>query len=173
MDRRDLERLSGMAGLLDGADHVDVHTMDGRGTVLGLAAGLLSYRPAWMAWLWRVRVALLRTLGQGERAVPDRAVLTAETLPRAPGDRAGIFTVVRTDGETYWIGEGKESHLDAAVAVCGESLSEGPDGRSRFRVVTVVRYRNRAGAVYFNLIRPFHHLVVHAAMRSFLGRERG
>lgn len=177
MDRRELERLPGMAGLMDGADHVDVHVMDGRGTVLGLAAGILSYRPAWMAFLWRVRVTLLRALGQGERAVPDRMVLTAETLPRTPGERVGIFAVVRTDGETHWIVEGRESHLDAAMAVCGESLPAGPDGepggRTRFSVVTVVRYHNRAGALYFNLIRPFHHLVVRAAMRSVLGRERG
>jgi hypothetical protein len=40
-------------------------------------------------------------------------------------------------------------------------------------VVTVVRYHNLAGRVYFNVIRPFHHLVVHAAMRAALGRGDG
>jgi hypothetical protein len=169
MDRREIERLPGLAGLLDGADHVDAHVMDGTGSVLGLGAGILSYRPAWMAFLWRVRVWLLKALGQGERAVPGSVPLTAETLPCEPGARAGFFTVVRTDRETHWIVRGDESHLEAAMAVCAQPL---PDGRSRFSVVTVVRYHNRAGAVYFNLIRPFHHLVVHAAMRSVLGAAR-
>ncbi|MEZ7198461.1 DUF2867 domain-containing protein [Pseudodesulfovibrio karagichevae] len=167
MERSEIERLPGMAGLLAGADHVDVHTMDGGVTVLDLAAGVLSYRPGWMALLWRVRVWLLRCLGQGERAVPGRERLTTENLPLAPGEKVGFFTVVRSDGETYWIAEGKESHLEAAMAVCGTPL---PDGRTRFHAVTVVRYHNLAGRVYFNVIRPFHHLVVHAAMRSVLGR---
>ncbi|WP_207263672.1 DUF2867 domain-containing protein [Desulfovibrio sp. Huiquan2017] len=170
MNRRELGRLPGLAGFLDGADHVDVHTMDGCGTVLELAAGILSYRPAWMEALWRMRVGLLRVLGQGRRAVPDRARLTAKTLPCTPGARVGIFTVVRTDRETHWITTGRESHLEAAMAVCAEPL---PGGRNRFHVVTIVHYHNRAGAVYFNLIRPFHHLVVHAAMRSVLGRDGG
>ena len=165
MDRREVERLPGMAGLVEGADHVDVHAMDGDGTVLGVAAGILSYRPAWMAALWRVRVALLRALGQGARTVPERARLTADTLPSTAGEKAGFFTVTRSDGETYWIAEGKESHLEAWIAVCAEPL----DGeRKRFSVVTVVRYHNGAGAVYFNLIRPFHHLVVRSSLRSVL-----
>jgi hypothetical protein len=157
-----------MDGLLDGADHVDVHAMDGTGSVLGVAAGILSYRPGWMAFLWRVRVWLLRVLGQGERAVPDRQRWTAETLPRVAGEKVGFFSVVRSDGETHWIVEGRESHLEAAMAVCATAL---PDRRKRFHVVTVVRYHNVAGRVYFNVIRPFHHLVVHAAMCSVLGRR--
>ncbi|XXJ21629.1 DUF2867 domain-containing protein [Desulfovibrio caledoniensis] len=168
MERAEIQRLPGMDGLLDGADHVDVHAMDGTGSVCGVAAGILSYRPGWMAFLWRVRVWLLRVLGQGDRAVPVRQRWTAETLPRTAGEKVGFFSVVRSDGETHWIVEGRESHLEAAMAVCATCL---PNGRKRFHVVTVVRYHNLAGRVYFNVIRPFHHLVVLAAMRSVIGRE--
>ncbi|WP_338668796.1 DUF2867 domain-containing protein [Pseudodesulfovibrio methanolicus] len=167
MECDEIKCLPGMDGLLDGADHVDAHSMVGSGTVLDLASGILSYRPGWMTLLWRVRVWLLRALGQDGHAVPDRVRWTAETLPRSPGGQVGFFTVVRTDGETYWIVEGNEAHLEAALAVCGTPL---PEGRSRFYAITVVRYHNLAGRVYFNIIRPFHHLVVHAAMRSVLGR---
>ncbi|MCP4630164.1 MAG: DUF2867 domain-containing protein [bacterium] len=31
---------------------------------------------------------------------------------------------------------------------------------NRFYVITVVHYKHWTGPVYFNLIRPFHHLVV-------------
>jgi len=169
MERDEIKRLPGMDGFIDGADHVDVHTMDGSGTVLELASGFLSYRPGWTAPLWRIRVWLLRALGQGGHTVPDHARWTAENLPRSPGGQVGFFVVVRSDGKTHWIVEGKESHLDAAMAVCSEVL---PNGHNRFHVITVVRYHNLAGRVYFNLIRPFHHLVVLAAMRSVLCRDR-
>ncbi|WP_394699846.1 DUF2867 domain-containing protein [uncultured Pseudodesulfovibrio sp.] len=157
-----------MEGLLEGADHVDVHVMDGSGSVLDLSADILSYRPGWMSALWRVRVWLLRALGQGERAVPGRHGWTGGTLPRCPGDQVGFFSVVRSDGKTHWIAEGKESHLEAVMAVCGTPLS---DGQIRFSVVTVVRYHNMAGRIYFNVIKLFHHLVVHAAMRCALSGQ--
>ncbi|XXF76233.1 DUF2867 domain-containing protein [Myxococcaceae bacterium GXIMD 01537] len=37
--------------------------------------------------------------------------------------------------------------------------------RRRFHVATIVRYRRWAGPVYFNVIRPFHHLVVRGMLR--------
>jgi hypothetical protein len=38
----------------------------------------------------------------------------------------------------------------------------------QLHVVTVVRYKNASGRVYFNVIRPFHHLVVGAMVRAGL-----
>ncbi|AMK10137.1 DUF2867 domain-containing protein [Pseudodesulfovibrio indicus] len=169
MDRRDVERLPGMAGLTQGADHVDVHTMEGTGSVADVAAALLSHRPGWMVFLWKVRTVLLRLLGQGGRIVPEPARLTGATLPKSVGDKASFLTVIRSDGESHWVAGAGESHLDAEVGVVAEPLA---GGRSRFHVVTVVRYRNPAGRIYFNVIRPFHHLVVDSALRAALRRGR-
>jgi hypothetical protein len=36
----------------------------------------------------------------------------------------------------------------------------------RFHVVTIVHYRRWTGPVYFNVIRPFHHLVVYQMAKS-------
>lgn len=164
MNREDVERLPGMSGLLDGVDHVDVHSMSGPGSVRALAASITSYRPAWMALLWRVRVWLLRALGHAGHGVPERVLLNEKTLPLSPGDKVGSFEVVRSDGETHWVIEGRENHLDGVVAIVAEPL---PEEGNLFHVVTLVHYHDRAGVVYFNLIRPFHHAVVHFAMRSF------
>lgn len=169
MTSQEMERLPGMAGLLNGVDHVDVHSRDGNGTVRGVAAGILSYRPAWMEWLWRVRVLLLRVLGHPGHAVPAPTALTEENLASRPGEKAGFFTVTRTDNETHWIVEGREKHLVAWLAVVGVPL-EG--GRTRFHVITVVRYLNRAGRAYFNIIRPFHHLVVGCSLRRALAGKQ-
>lgn len=54
--------------------------------------------------------------------------------------------------------EAKDKHLDGLLGVVLEPL---PDQQQKlFHVLTVVYYRNWAGPVYFNVIRPFHHLVV-------------
>lgn len=157
--------------LTQGADHVDVKTGTGAVTLLAMVAGILSYRPGWMAVLWQIRVWLLRALGQGEKAVPDEERFSAETLPVKPGEMAGFFAVTDSDGETYWMAEGKESHLECVLAVFAEPDSASGPGMRRFHIMTVVRYRSWVGPVYFNIIRPFHHLVVHFAMRSVLGEK--
>jgi len=40
------------------------------------------------------------------------------------------------------------------------------DGRKRFHIGTAVHYHNWAGPVYFNVIRPFHHIVVSQMMKA-------
>ena len=156
--------------LMEGADHVDTKTGVGAVSVLELAAGILSYRPRWMDLLWKLRSGLVRVLGIGRQ---DTAILnrfSADTLPVKPGESLGFFSVVDSDGETFWIVKGVESHLEGVLGVFAHPLADQP-GRFRFHVVTVVRYRNWVGPVYFNLIRPFHHLVVRCSMRSVLGRD--
>ena len=153
--------------LLDDADHVDVKTAEGPFSVMQLAAGVLSYRPGWMAFLWRVRAWLVRVLGMDKQGAAMDYQFTADTLPAESGQKVGFFTVVDSDRETFWIVEGRESHLEAVLAFFAKPLPERP-GEFHFQVVTVVRYRNRIGPVYFNIIRPFHHLVVLCSLRSVL-----
>ena len=170
MLRSSLEQLPGMQGRTDRADHVDVRRMDGTVSLKKFTDGVLSYQPGWMSALWHVRVWLLRLLGQGEREVPHRERFTEQTLPVEVGEHAGFFEIIASDGETYWVAEGRESHLTAVLAVSAEQLQ---NGMRRFHLITVVWYLNRAGWIYFNLIRPFHHLVVLCAMRKVLSPERG
>jgi hypothetical protein len=39
-------------------------------------------------------------------------------------------------------------------------------GHHRFRVVTIVTYRNWTGRPYFTIVRPAHHLVVRSMMHT-------
>lgn len=151
--------------LADGADHLDVKTGQGPLSVRAMSAGILAYRPGWIAALWRLRACLVRLLGLGPQQGDGDIRLTAETLPVQPGRKVGFFTVVDSDGETFWIVEGVESHLRAALAVFAEPVAGSP-GVNHFRVATVVHYLSRVGPIYFNLIRPFHHLVVRCAMND-------
>ncbi|WP_319541443.1 DUF2867 domain-containing protein [uncultured Pseudodesulfovibrio sp.] len=164
------ERLSHVASLVEfmkDADHIDVKSCEGNATLIEFIAGILSYQPGWMRMLWLVRVWLLKALGQGEQIVPEKKRFTPQTFPVTPGEKADFFTVVESDGETFWVAEGKEKHLDAIIGVVVEQL-DGEIGTNRFHVATIVKYNNSAGPIYFNLIRPFHHVVVHFAMKSVM-----
>jgi hypothetical protein len=79
------------------------------------------------------------------------------------GQRASFFKVQMADDERYWFAEVNDAHLKAALGVVVEPLA---GTQRRFHVVTVVHYHNWAGPVYFNVIRPFHHLVVGGMMRA-------
>jgi hypothetical protein len=76
---------------------------------------------------------------------------------------------VRTAKEDiYWVSEAPEDkHLKAYFGVVAEKLS---GRRTRFHVFTSVKYLHWTGPVYFNLIRPFHHLVVSSMMRNGVKR---
>jgi hypothetical protein len=46
------------------------------------------------------------------------------------------------------------------------------NGLIRYYIVTIVHYLHWTGPVYFNLIRPFHHLVVARMARAGSQIER-
>ena len=148
------------------ADHVDVKTVESQATLRQFLAGLMSYQPVWVSALYRVRAVFVRLLGMRQQGIPQQRLSRPEDIPMTPGSAASFFTVRHAEEEHVWVVSAEDTHLEATLAVVVEP-SEGP--RRRFHVVTLVHYRNWAGPVYFNVIRPFHHLVVarmarHAAM---------
>ena len=56
-----------------------------------------------------------------------------------------------------------DSPLSAAFGVMVAPLA---NGRRHFSVLTIVSYRGWTGPVYFNVIRPFHDLVVGGMVRA-------
>ncbi|MCP3162820.1 DUF2867 domain-containing protein [Myxococcus qinghaiensis] len=153
-------------GFLEGAHHVDVKTVESEASLREFVARLMSYQPAWVTALFRVRGVFVRLLGLRQVGVPRARRLRAEEVPMSPGETAAFFTVRHAEEERAWVVGAEDSHLDAVLAV---TVEPGPALPRRFHVVTVVRYRNWAGPVYFNVIRPFHHLVVGAMARAAAG----
>jgi hypothetical protein len=158
-----------LAPLLEGADHVDVKQVEGELGLREFAAGMLAYEPAWLRALYGVRWLFVRVLGMRQEGLAPSMKLTAERVSMRPGDRAGFFTVTMGEEDRYWVVEATESHLTAYLGVVAEPL---PAGRRRFHVLTIVRYHRWTGPVYFNVIRPFHHLVVRQMMKAGV-RARG
>ncbi|MBC7871714.1 MAG: DUF2867 domain-containing protein, partial [Chitinophagaceae bacterium] len=83
--------------------------------------------------------------------------LKPEDVGMIPGTKAAFFTVVMAQEDAYYVARVAESHLTAALAVVMEPL---PNNLNRFHVITIVHYNRWTGPVYFNVIRPFHHIVV-------------
>ena len=156
-----IRSLPELAPLFEHVDHVDVKTVLGSVDLRTFLANMFSFQPTWVTALYGVRAIFVRFLGMRQRSLPRRQPgkdLTPETIPMQEGQRVVFFKVRMAKEDQYWIAEAKDTHLNAILGVVVEPL---PDQlQKRFHVITIVSYNNWAGPLYFNVIRPFHHLVV-------------
>jgi hypothetical protein len=149
--------------LFQNADHVDVKTVEGSVTLRQFLANFLDYQPTWLTALYRVRGLFVRLLGMHQNSVPQPPRLTPETVPMQPGKPLSFFKTRFAKEDAYWFGEADDSHLSGVLGVVVEPITE---TTCRFRVITIVHYHNWAGPVYFNVIRPFHHLVLSSMAKA-------
>jgi hypothetical protein len=156
------ERAPVLEPLLAKANHVDVKTIDSAADMRTFIAGMMSYTPFWLKFLYGVRWLFVRLLGMRQEGVPLAQPLHPSDISFTPGDAATFFTVTMAEPEKYWVAEAADTHLTAYIGVVAESFTQG----NRFHVVTIVHYRHWTGPVYFNVIRPFHHIVVRQMMKA-------
>ena len=125
-----------------------------------LMAAFWTTMPGWLAFLFKLRNLLVRPFGLKTGEGPSREKLE-EALNN--GESCGFMSVAeRTADETIVALDDK--HLVAYMSIYIE-------GGEVF-ASTVVKYHNKLGVVYFNLIRPFHILVVKNLFKQMM-RERG
>jgi hypothetical protein len=158
-----------IVSLMEDANHIDVKVVEGSVSLRQFIAGMLSYYPWWYPWwiifLYGVRAVFVRLLGMKQPARPDDLPrLLPEDIPTMPGEKATFFILRFAKDEEYWIAETPEDkHLRAYFGIVVEPLK---DNLKRFHVITIVHYKHWTGPVYFNTIRPFHHLVVRRMARA-------
>jgi len=163
-----LAAIDGMAEVLGRADHVDVKSACGEVSLSRFVAGLMNYRPRWVRLLYGLRGYLARLLGLDHEGVPpDLAGHRPEDVPMTPGSTLRFLTVAAASEDRHWIAFAEDRHLRGWM--CALATPQ-PSRGCRFDIVTVVAYRNWLGPVYFNLIRPFHHLIVAGMARAGVGR---
>ncbi len=148
-----------LKGILSNADHVDVKTVQGRVSLEDFIAAMLSFRPAWLVFFYRIRKVFVRLLGMRQDDDPGiLKPLRAEDIPFQSGKTASFFIVRHAEKDRYWIAETPDDkHLRAFLGIFRQTVNQ---KYCRFHVMTVVHYKHWTGPVYFNVIRPFHHLVV-------------
>jgi hypothetical protein len=156
-----MQDLPQLMTLLAEADHVDVKVVTGDVSLPEFVAGMFSYYPGWIKNLYQIRWGFVRLLGMKQAGIPAAAKMRPEDVPMIPGEKAAFFTVTLAEEGRCWVAEAAESHLTAYLGVVMEPLSTRvPSTENRFHVLTIVHYHKWTGPVYFNVIRPFHHLVV-------------
>ena len=150
-----------------GADIKDVKVFEGHATLRKFIASMLSYYPWWIIQLYRIRQLLVGILGLVKHEAPESLPnLKPEEVSFIPGENATFFIVRCAQEELFWVAETPEdNHLKAYFGVVKEPVNDTVD---RFHVFTAVFYKHWTGPVYFNLIRPFHHLVVSRMARHAL-----
>lgn len=155
--RTDLPELD---DLLPIVDVVDVKTARGAVSLREFTAGALGHGPLWIKALFGVRILLAWAL-RLETAVPDSFRLRPETVSFTPGDPASFFSVVRGEEDHYLLLKVSDNHLVAWLAIITDNGQP-----AEFKVVTLVKYLRPVGRFYYNLIRPFHHLVLLSMCRA-------
>lgn len=158
-----IEQMAELQPLLRGADHMDVKTVEGAVTLREFIAHMMAFQPAWLTFLYGVRGVFVLFLGMRQRVQAVSSRHRPEDVPMKPGAKALFFTVRDAAEDRYWIAEIKDRHLNAELSVIRERID---DQNSRFYVMTTVHYNDWSGPVYFNVIRPFHHLVVGSMARA-------
>lgn len=153
--------------LADNADVVHVVTAEGSGNLRDFVAGMLSCHPGWMLFLYKVRkiVALLFGLNSEDSDWPD---MKPEDISMSPGESMLFLTVQSAEEDSHWCGEVHDTHLSCRLAALVEPLG---NGKKRFHLLTIVNYTNWKGPVYYNMIRPFHCLVVAGMARKGVGKR--
>jgi hypothetical protein len=146
-------------------DFIDIKTIAGKTSLRRFISGMLSYYPWWLILLYRIREILVRIFGLARHGNPGRLPsIQPKVLSFKTGERASFFIVRDAKENAYWVSETPEDkHLKAFFGVAAEEMDH---GLTRFYVFTTVNFIHWTGPVYFNIIRPFHHLVVNRMMRA-------
>lgn len=147
------------------SDHVDIKTVEGKASLREFIASMMSYQPWWLVLLYRIRAVVVRVLGLEKQIKLDGPIqISPEDISFSPGGNAHFFIVRKAKEDQYLIAETPaDKHLRAYIAISVKNLDS---GLNRFHVITIVFYKHWTGPVYFNLIRPFHHLVVRQMIRA-------
>jgi hypothetical protein len=155
--------------LLPEADVVDVKTATGAVTLREFVAGALSNESRAGQALFALRVPVAKLLRLEMTGMPSRTRLRPEDISFTPGDHLSFFTVDRGEDEHYLLLKVTDNHLFAYLAIIVDD--SGPV--RAFKVVTLVHYLRSAGRLYYNLIRPFHHVAIRFMCRSGVRNSTG
>jgi hypothetical protein len=160
-----IHRFGELKQYFENADFTDIKIVKGKTSLRSFIAAMLSYYPWWVVLLYRIRELLVRILGLVKHGAPEELPhIYPEDVSFIPGTKATFFIVRHANEDSYWFSETPDDkHLRAYLGVIAEPLES---GYKRFHVITIVHYKHWTGPVYFNLIRPFHHIVVSQMARA-------
>ncbi|MDF9752377.1 DUF2867 domain-containing protein [Arthrobacter sp. ES3-54] len=119
----------------------------------------LSWQPTWLKILFLARGGLARLMRIEHPSSRPGRPLRPEEISFRPGDRLAFFTVSAGKEDAFIVLTAEDTHLVGHLIVEEDPTDTGTE--RRFRIITAVRYRRWTGLLYFNIIRPFHHIIMH------------
>lgn len=142
--------------VLSTADEFDVKTTVGKADLREFTAGALSWSPLWMKALFAVRYVFAKALRLDTATVSINARPTPSGMDFTPGSQIGFFTVTRAEEDRYLLLEVVDNHLTGYLAMTAEPVADG----NQLSLITMVKFHRKAGKGYYQVIKPFHHLIV-------------
>ena len=139
------------------ADHIYSVGFESRRDMEDFLIRLMSYKPGWLTFLYKVRGVLAGVMGLKHDEFMNHGLeVTDYDFNR--GGQVDFFNSIDFETDRFWIGEATDKHLSGYIGVVSEPAE---NGMHHYHVFTIVHYKHWTGPVYFNLIRPFSHLVVY------------
>lgn len=160
-----------LAVYFDNMDSIDTKSAYSEKSLRETVSGMFSYCPGWLRFLYRIRGVIARMLNLKHDIDVSTGEQQPEDISMTPGGKARFFDVVSARENVWWVAYINDSHLKAWVIAVREPQQ---GTKACYHVTTSVRYNDWKGPLYFNLIKPFHHLVVaamlhHAAKSTHCG----
>jgi len=159
-----IEKIEPLRTLFLESNYTEIKVVETRNSVAEALVAMLSDGPWWVRLLFQLRRVLVFSLGlERHDENSAQAPLSPQHIPFKPPGKVRLFEVVLGKEDAYWIGKSpKDKHLTAYFGVVAEPLFE---DRKRLYVITLVKYLHWTGPIYFNIIRPFHHLIINHMLR--------
>ena len=147
--------------MLTGIDHFDVHSFEGDATLEQFIAKMFT-SPWWVRALYKAHAVFATLLGLPSDDL-GQVTLNPQSLDLQPGRCVTFFRTLASEAGSYWVGGYEDDpHLSAWIVITAPATN---DGRTRFRVATIVHYKDWRGPLFMKAILPFHHLIVWACGR--------
>ena len=151
------------------------HHLDAVGAYTSLSlceciSNALSWQPTWLKLLFLARGGLARLLRLEHPSSRPGRSLRPEEISFHPGDRLAFFTVSAGKEDAFIVLTAEDTHLVGHLIV--EVVPTDTGTEHRFRIITAVHYRRWTGKLYFNIIRPFHHIIMHRMIAAATGPDQ-
>jgi hypothetical protein len=126
-------------------------------TVDNITKAFFTYQPGWVLWLLNLRNIIVKPFGlrTGKTLNPDERYETGE--PALP------FKIIkRSENELVMAEDDKHLNFRTSVLILP---SEKP-GFVKLYSITIVKYNNLLGKLYFIPVKPFHKLIIKASLKK-------
>ena len=141
------------------AHHLDAVSAYASLSLRECISNALSWQPTWLKILFLARGGLARLMRLEHPSSRPSRPLRPEEISFHPGGRLAFFTVSAGKEDAFLVLTAEDTHLVGHLIIEVDPTDTGTE--RRFRVITAVHYRRWTGLLYFNIIRPFHHIIMH------------